>query len=134
LWKESIILYENGEPYEALKTLGHLARTTYNDGTDDPNRRCVKDAIVKIGENEKNINVAEMQARSARVSEHRNREAGMIFEDCQDKIQSYMQKVGYYLMMNKAWDNRITPTATMKTELAPPKSKTYKEKLPSELL
>jgi hypothetical protein len=128
------MLNANGESFEALKTLSYITSTVYDDGSDDPHLKCVDIALKRIEEGESSINVAEAQARSARLMEHRNREAATLFQECLKEIRLYMQKVGYYLMMSKSWDNRITPTATMKTELAPPKSKTYKEKLPSELL
>jgi hypothetical protein len=128
------MLNANGESFEALKTLSYITNTVYDDGSDDPHLRCVDIALKKIEAGETSINVSEAQARSARFTEYRNREAATLFQDCLKEIRLYMQKAGYYLLMNKTWDNRITPTATMKTELAPPKSKIYKEKLPSELL
>jgi len=128
------MLNANGESYEALKTLLYICDTVYEDGTKDPYLDCIEGTLNKIEVGESSIAVAEAQARSARIMEYRNREAGVVFHECLRGLRNYMMKAGYYLMMNKSWDNRITPTATMKTQLEPPKKKLYTEKLPSELL
>jgi hypothetical protein len=103
LWKEAIMLNANGESYEALKTLSYITSTVYDDGTDDPHLKCVDNALKKIEAEETGINVAESQARSARLTEHRNREAANLFQDCLKEIRAYMQKVGYYMMMKPDW-------------------------------
>lgn len=134
LWREAIMQNAQGESYEALKTLSYVTDTLYDNGKDYADLNCVDEVLNKIKAKEAFITTSESQAREARITETRNLEASREFRGCLRKVRNYMQVTGYYLMMNKGWDNRIIPTATMKPQVDPPRTKTYLEKMPSEIL
>lgn len=134
LWREAIMQNAQGESYEALKTLGYITDTLYDNGKDYEDLNCVDEILDRIKAKEAFIDISEFLARGARITELRNLEAEREFRGCLRKVRNYMQVTGYYLMMSKGWDNRIIPTATMKPQIEPPKIKTYLEKMPSEIL
>jgi hypothetical protein len=124
----------NDESYKALEVLQTLIPFLYNDGTREKLDAEIENSIKRIIDIEKRVSTTESQARAARIEELQNMEAKRDILNCFSLTTAYMQRVGYYLMMNKGWDNRIIPTSTMKPQVEPPKTKTYLEKMPSEIL
>jgi hypothetical protein len=103
LWKEAIVQNASGNSYEALKTLGYVTVTLYDNGENNPDLNCINEALGLIQLGETQIHTAETRAREAQIIEYRNAEAGKLFMGCMGKVRKYMQKVGYYTMMNEKW-------------------------------
>ncbi len=103
LQKEAISLHARGESYEALKTLGYITDILYDDGKDDERLKSVNMVISNISDHEATIATSDAQARDARATELRNKEASTRFRGYLREISDYMQKAGYYMKMNEGW-------------------------------
>ena len=103
LRKEAIFQFLSGNSYEALQTLGPLTDILIDNGEENPNLLCIDEVLTQIKIGESKINISEPQAYEARIEEYRRSQATQEFRSCLRKIRNYMQKVGYYTMMNKEW-------------------------------
>lgn len=100
---ESISLHATGDSYAALKALEYVGVILYDDGTNDKNLQSVKAAIEHITEQETQVTIWEPQAREARIQALRDSGAAKVFLPCLSGLRAYMQKVGYYMLMNENW-------------------------------
>jgi hypothetical protein len=133
----AIEMRHNQQWWEALCALQSAANELYEDAKDTAELDELDNVIEDIEEEAKNT-VSQSRDSSERrlfnYDSYKNRRAAQVFNHQQKQIKRYMQRVGYYTLMNKGWDSRITPTATMKVQQQPPQTKKYSEKLSGELI
>ena len=132
--KGSVKLHAEGRHWEALDLLRISGAMIYKKADNHEALDDLKTEMNRITVESRKINATSPETTRAQREDYVNMEAGRIFVDKMEDLRDYMQNVGYYTMMNKTWDNRITPTSTMKAQVEPPKTKTYSEKLASEIL
>jgi hypothetical protein len=132
--QKSIDLYYGGRRWDALlmlKTTGDILY--YNPDEHDVLDQFNEDIRI-AEEHASQIKSVSNEEWITKDNNFREFEAGRIWYQRMHELRLYMQKNGYFVMMNKGWGNTITPTATMKAQVAPPQTKKYSESLPSEIL
>lgn len=133
--EQAIKLNSQYQYWEGLKMLGFAEALVYKDGA---NHGALDAFDVKIKAIQDEAKTAASQllspeSQKMRFEDTLNAGAAKVFNESLREFRDYMQKVGYYSMMNKGWKS-IDETEKMPIQNLPPKKKNYHEKLSSELL
>jgi len=132
--EQAVTYRTRGEHWQALNMLDTAASLMYLDESKAKPLEELAQKITNILEETKKIKHSSQEVERDVQFEYLDREAAQCFNSHLKALRNYMQEAGYYVMMNKSWNSKITPTSTMQTQNQPPQTKIYRETLPSEII
>lgn len=101
--EQAVKLHEGGEHWRSLDMLRIAGGMVYKDKSGVEALDDLKKIISDINERANKVTAISEEQRRTMREDQLNHEAGKIFVERLEALRDYMQKVGYYTMMNKGW-------------------------------